>query len=397
MNISSMLKKKAGFLFYLPFFAIFSFVIFINAGDGLNITKNQATNNNLDNNNNNEIIFGQSATLSGHLGVYGDFIKNAINAYFYNVNETGGVNGKKLKLASLDDNGAPELSKRNIKHMLKDQKIDMFFGCTGTRSIMSVFPLIQEKKIAMFFPWGGNESLRNPKIKNIINGLGYLEPQIKKIAEYVVDKKRIKKIAIFHADDNFSTQGAEKLKIYLKQKYDITPVGIDSYNRLTVDILQSADKLLLTDPKAVICIATSMPTAKLIGYFFEKGHYGTEFIGVDSTLFVGSILKNKGAHFCYTSCVPDPVNSTLKIAQDYRNDLQKYFPKDSFNILSFAYYISARILVQAIQKITGPITKESIIKEIEQMKNTDIDGFLISFDKSNRHAFGKDVSIIKTY
>ena len=385
------------FLFYLMFFGIFGFAKFVQAGDNLSMTKTRVTNNQDYNNTNNEIVFGQSATLSGHLGLYGDFIKNAINAYFNRINETGGIRGKKLKLVSMEDNGDPDLTKRNIKHMIQDQKIDMLFGCTGTRSIMSVLPLIQEKKVAMLFPWGGDENLRNPQLENIINGLGYLDPQIEKIAEFVVTKKRIKKIAIFHADDDFSTQAAEKLTKYLKQKYNISPVEIDSYNRLTIDILPSAEKLLLADPKAVFCISTSMPTAKLISYFFEKGHYGTEFIGIDSTLFVSSILKNIGVHFYYASCVPDPVESTLKIAQDYRSDLQKYFPKDAFNILSFAYYISAAILVHAMQKITGEITKESIIKEIEQMQDNDIDGFTVSFDKSNRHAFGKDISIIKTY
>jgi ABC-type branched-subunit amino acid transport system substrate-binding protein len=281
--------------------------------------------------------------------------------------------------------------------MLKDQKIDMFIGCTGTRSIASVLPLIQEGKIAMLFPWGGDETLRNPKLENIINGLGYLDPQITKIAAYLVTKKKVKKIAVFHADDDFSTQAATNLRNILKQKYGVTPVGIAEYNRLTVDITQAADKLLQTDPKAVVCISTSVPTVKLISYFFEKGHYGTEFIGVDSTLFVPSILKNRGVHFYYASCVPDPVNSTVKIAQQYRADLQKYFPEDAFNILSFAYYISADIVVTALKNINGPITKQAIIKEIEKMQNTDIDGLKITFDKTNRHAFGKDVSVIKTY
>ena len=376
MKIRSMLG------FCLLFLAIFSLAKF-NLVKGLNASD--------------EIIFGQSAALSGHLGLYGDFIKNAINAYFNRINEAGGVRGKKLKLVSLEDGGDPERTKRNIKHMLKNQKIDMFLGCTGTRSIASVLPLIKEKKIAMFFPWGGDETLRNPNLENIINGLGYLKPQIEKIAEYVVNKKRVNKIAIFHADDDFSTQAATDLSAYLKQKYGIVPMSTASYNRLTVDILQNADKLLSVDPKMVVCISTSMPTVNLISYFFEKGHYGTEFIGVDSTLFVGSILKNKGAHFYYSSCVPDPVNSTIKIAQEYRDDLQKYFPKDAFNILSFAYYVSAAILVQAMKKITGAITKESIIKEIEQMQKADINGISVTFDKTNRHAFGKDVSIIKTY
>jgi ABC-type branched-subunit amino acid transport system substrate-binding protein len=347
--------------------------------------------------NNSEIVFGQSAALSGHLGIYGDFIRNAINACFNSINETGGINGKKLRLVSLDDTGDPVRTKRNIKHMLKEQQIDMFLGCTGTRSVASVLPLIQEKKIVMLFPWGGDETLRDPKLENIINGLGYLDPQITKIADYLVNKKKVKKIAVFHADDEFSTQAATKLRDILKQKYSVTPVGIAEYNRLTVDIIHAADTLLQADPKAVVCISTGMPTVKLISYFFEKGHYGTEFIGVDSTLFVPSILKNRGAHFYYASCVPDPANSTLKIAQQYRADLQKYFPGDAFNILSFAYYISANILVRALKNINGNITKQAIINELEKMQNTDIDGLTITFDKTNRHAFGKDVSIIKAY
>jgi branched-chain amino acid transport system substrate-binding protein len=388
------MNKRYTFLFYLLSLAIFSLTKFIQAGDSLILGK---ILDQVQDDKKSEIVFGQSAALSGHLGLYGDFIKNAINAYFNRINEAGGVKGKKLKLVSMEDEGDPELTKRNITHMLNDQKIDMFLGCTGTRSIMSVLPLIHEQKIAMLFPWGGNDTLRNPKLENIINGLGYLTPQIEKIAEYVVDKKRVKKIAIFHADDDFSTQAAQTLTEHLKQKYNITPVGKTCYNRLTVDILQHADSLLLSDPKVVICISTSMPTVKLISYFFEKGHYGTEFIGIDSTLFVPSILKNKGAHFCYASCVPDPVNSNLKIAQNYREDIQKYFPKDIFNILSFAYYISAGITVSAIKNIEGEITKEAVVKQIEKMKNFDIDGLAISFDKSNRHAFGKDISIIKTY
>jgi ABC-type branched-subunit amino acid transport system substrate-binding protein len=349
------------------------------------------------NGNDKEILFGQSASLSGHLGLYGNFIKDSINACFYRINESGGINGKTLKLISMEDYGDPELTKRNITHMMEDKKIDMFLGCTGTRSITAVLPLIKNEQIAMFFPWGGDANLRNPNLKNIINGLGYLNPQIEEIAEYVVSKKRINKIAVFHADDNFSTHAANHLIQILKQQYGITPIEVSDYNRLTVNIERKSETLLASDPKVVICIATSMPTAKLISRFFEQGHYGTEFIGIDSTLFVSQILKDKGAHFYYSSCVPNPVSDTIKIAQQYRNDMQKYYPEDSFNILSFAFYISARIIVEAIKKTEFPLNKEKIIHQIEQMQNFDLDGFNISFDKTTRHAFGKEISIIKTY
>ena len=83
------------------------------------------------------------------------------------------------------------------------------------------------------------------------------------------------------------------------------------------------------------------------------------------------------------------------IVKQYQEDLKKYFPKQSFNILSLAYYISAKIIVHALKSIKGKITKEKIISEIEKMKKFDLDGFTVDFDPSNRHAFGQNISIIK--
>lgn len=342
-----------------------------------------------------EIVFGQTGTFSGPLGIYGNLIKNAINAYFSRINENGGVNGLKFRLQSIEDQSNPVLAKKNIKSLLQKDKIDMFLGCTGTRSILSVLPLIKAKKIAMLFPWAGHKSFWDPKLSNIINGLGYLQPQLEKIAKNIVEKRRFTKIAIFHADDDFSVNAANNLEKIL-QNYGIKPVGIVSYNRMTIDMVAGVEKLLAVDPKVVICISTSMPAVKLAELFFKRGHYATEFVGVDSTLFVGDILKDKGVHFCFSSSVPDPKIDKTTIAEQYRQDIDKYYPNDSYNVLSFAYYISAAIIVEAIKNLKGDMTKEAIIKQIERMKNFDIGGFKINFDARTRHAFGKNIFLVNS-
>lgn len=339
-----------------------------------------------------EIVLGQTASFAGHLGLYGNLIKNAINAYFKRVNEAGGIKGLKLRLESMEDHGDPIMARKNIKSMLKNN-INMFIGCAGTRSILNVLPLIKNKEIAMFFPWAGHESLRQRDLSNIINGLGYLKPQLEMIAKNVVKKRKFKKIAIFYADDDFSAEAAHDLEVLLRN-YGVTALSTASYNRMTMDIVSGAKTLLAADPKVVICISTSMPAVKLISQFFKHGHYATEFVGVDSTLFVGDILKDKGACFCFSSSVPDPRASDTKIAEMYRQDIKKYYPGDSYNILSFAYYISAAIVVEAIKKVESSITKEKVLAEIEAMQAFDIGGFTINFDANNRHAFGLNASLV---
>ena len=349
----------------------------------------------------NEIVFGQSLNLDGSFKLYGNIIKNGILACFNQINEDGGINGKVLKLVSMDDKGDPKTAESNIKEMFDQYDIDMFLGNMGTRSLLRVLPLIELGKIAMLFPWGGDEQLRAPGLSYIINGPSLIEPQIDALTEYIVKNLRLKKIALFHSDGGFSIANAQTAKKTLG-KYNITPTIEISYNRFTMNIMNvdkfkdsPADAVFDADPKVVMCLATSMPSAKLIGRFFEYGFYGTLFFGIDSTLFVGDILKAKGAKFYYTSAVPDPKDPKLLIVKEYQEALKKFFPKETFNVLSLSYYISAKIIVQALKKISGKITKEKLLAEIEKMKNFDLEGFTVKFNPQNRHAFGEDISIIK--
>ena len=93
--------------------------------------------------------------------------------------------------------------------------------------------------------------------------------------------------------------------------------------------------------------------------------------------------------------IPNPETCPYKIAQDYLADLEKYFPAQTPNVLSFAYYIHAAIVCTALQRITGPITKESIIQEIEKMRATTIGGFPLNFDPQTRHVYPQKIEIIK--
>lgn len=338
------------------------------------------------------INLGQSACFSGALGVYGNIIKNAITARINRINKQGGIHGHKVALVSLNDNSDPQRTYDNTKK-LRAQNIDMFIGNMGTRSIIKLLPLIQEKKIAMFFPWSGDPLLNDPSLSHIINGQGLLGPQLTTIAQHVTTTLRMDKIALFHADDGFSTAAAETL-IKILSEHHQTPIAVASYNRFTLDIITPAKTLINADPRVVICIATSMPTVKLINHFFAAGHYGTTFCGVDSTLFTPLLTKDRGVDYFYTSAVPHPKNATIPLAQNYKEDMKLYFPNEHINTLSFSYYVSAAIVLQAMQESQNPHYKEEVIKIIEAMDNTSIEGLPITFNHKNRHAFGSDISLI---
>ena len=64
-----------------------------------------------------EILFGQSAFLSGAFRPYAKSIQHGIQARFERENTNGGIAGKRLRLLTLNDNGEPEKALRNKEFM----------------------------------------------------------------------------------------------------------------------------------------------------------------------------------------------------------------------------------------------------------------------------------------
>jgi branched-chain amino acid transport system substrate-binding protein len=340
-----------------------------------------------------EIVFGQSAGFTGHFSYYATTIKHAIMTCFEHINKKGGINGKKLRLISLDDQSDADITKQNIEMLYTKHGVTMFIGVMGTRGVLATLPLIQEKKIGMYFPWASSKELRNSSLTNIINGFGLLEPQLDFIIHHLVKELNITNIAIFNADDTLSKNAAEyaKKKIASLSTEQVTSA---SYNRFTMNISKPCVTLFDIDPRAIISIATSVPTVKLINYFFNKGSFGTMFYGIDSTFLVKDILHTQGSYFHYTSSVPDPLTSDIVIAQEYRANMSFNTADPDYSILSFSYYIAANLICQALEHAHNGISNATIIQYLESLKKTSFKGFPVNFDTTNRYLFGNTVWLI---
>ena len=337
------------------------------------------------------IQLGFSGSLSGHFGTYGMMITRGIQAAFNAHPCTVNKKKQQIQLVCMDDRGDAAITKKNILQM-KQQGITTFFGVMGTRGALAILPELKKNELALLFPWGTHKTLQDPGLTSVVNALGLMPPQIQHLAETIVKEKQLSRIAIFHADDDFSTEAAthcvEALKV-LGQ----TPMAITSYNRYTFDLGNATKTLYKEDPRVIICISASMPAVKIINYLFSKGHYGTLFYGIDSTFLVPKILASKGIRHSFTSAVPDPIDAKIPLAQQYLHDLKKYFPSEPPSVLSFAYYICARLIVKAINEGNAS-DKNTIINGLTSMRNYDLHGFHVDFNKQNRYLFGSKTWLI---
>src|SRR6185436_20017730 len=90
------------------------------------------------------IVIGQSAPLSGANAELGNDIRNGALAYFRKVNDAGGVHGRKIKLASLDDGNAVPRAEENTKKLVEEQAVFALFGYASATLSRLALPFVEK-------------------------------------------------------------------------------------------------------------------------------------------------------------------------------------------------------------------------------------------------------------
>ena len=218
---------------------------------------------------NEDIILGQSCALSGPVAALGNEYMNGANAYFKEVNSQGGVNGRKIKLITLDDYYEPDYAVKNTIDLIQNKNVFAMFGEVGTPTSKAVLPIITQHKVPFLMPFSGAELLRKPHNRYIVNMRSSYEHETKAIIDYLVDKKKHKKIAIFYQNDSYGKAGYEGVQKALSSK-NLTLVAEGRYRRNTLLIEKALKNILKKSPDAIVMVGAYKPCAVFIKETVEE-------------------------------------------------------------------------------------------------------------------------------
>ena len=93
-----------------------------------------------------EITLGQTMPYSGPLSAYGT-IGKAETAYFAMINEQGGINGRKIKLISLDDGYSPPKTVEQTRKLVEQENVLADFNPLGTPTNTAIHKYLNDKKV----------------------------------------------------------------------------------------------------------------------------------------------------------------------------------------------------------------------------------------------------------
>jgi branched-chain amino acid transport system substrate-binding protein len=327
------------------------------------------------------ILIGQSAALSGPAEELGKEMKAGAEAYFDVINKSGGINGRKIKLISVDDGYEPEKAAANTKKLIGEDKVLALFGFVGTPTSNAALPIFTEAKVPFIGAFTGAQSLRDPYNRYIFNVRASYFDETEEIVGHLV-QQGIKDIAVFYQNDAYGKAGLAGVeKAMAKRNLKIAATG--TVERNTVDVSKAVQALAKSKTGAVIMISAYKSCAAFIKAMKFAGglqqFWNVSFVGSKA---LANELGDEGRGVQISQVVPFPWSDVNPIVRDYQ---KRIGGPEKYSFTSLEGFIAAKVLVEGLKRAGKNPTRESLVDGLSSMGKTDLGGFTVNYTSNNHN------------
>ena len=314
-----------------------------------------------------EIILGSILDQSGPLAGFGKQARMGMQLAVDELNETGGIQGRKIKLLVEDDGYDPKKAVLAAQKLVNQDKIFMMMGHIGTAQNMAAMPVQFEKNVINFFPITAAREMYEPfhKLKYSFAAPYYV--QMLGAVPKLVKEKGVKKVCTIYQDDDF---GLEVLK---GGEDGLKTIGMEfaektSFKRGATDFSSQVQKLQSSGCEMIVMGTIIRETIGTIGTARKLG-YNPVFLG-SSAAYTDLIHKigGKAMDGLYaTMTVQNPY--TDEQSQPIRFWANKYKTKfsDDPTVFSVYGYSIITTFANAANKAGKNLSTDSFIKAMDTM------------------------------
>ncbi|MBN9425832.1 MAG: ABC transporter substrate-binding protein [Burkholderiales bacterium] len=160
----------------------------------------------------NELLIGSIQDLSGPIAGFGKQVRSGMLLRVEEVNEQGGVNGRKLRLVVEDSAYDPRRAVLAAQKLVNQDKVFAVVGHIGTAHNMAAMPVQFEKNVINFFPVTAAREMYEPFHRLKYSFAATYYDQIRLATPKLVKEKGAKTICTIYQDDEFGLEvlrGAE--------------------------------------------------------------------------------------------------------------------------------------------------------------------------------------------
>ncbi|MFR6678873.1 MAG: ABC transporter substrate-binding protein [Bifidobacterium longum] len=325
------------------------------------------------------ITIGTVTTNSGTAAAYGEAEVKGFELAVSEINAKGGINGKKVKLESMDDKGDATEASNAFNKLAGDASVLGVLGPTISSTTAAVAPLADQSKLVTIAPAATSDSIETG---NYLFRTCFKDSyQGEVAARFAAENLKVKKVAVLYGTgDPYSSgvgeafaKAAEKLGLEVVDKESSSSADDTEYSAQLQKIQASGAELLYAPYYYSVAGPYIIPQARSVG--FEGYVMGPD--GYDGLKLTGD--KSQYNKTYYTTHYSADDNTNTKV-QDF---IKSYKSKNNAEPNTFAAlgYDTIYMIKQAIEKAGENATREDVRNAVAGMTFDGVTG-KFTMDKS---------------
>jgi ABC-type branched-subunit amino acid transport system substrate-binding protein len=317
-----------------------------------------------------EIKIGQTVPHSGPGSLYG-VLGRVGEAYFQMLNETGGINSRKVKFLTMDDAYSAPKCVEATRRLVEQDEVLALFGSLGTAPQTAVHKYLNSKGVPQLLLNTGASKWNDPKNnKWTMAGLPLYPTEGRILARHVVAVKPNAKVGILYQNDDFGRDFLGPFKkvladaggtasVIMEQTYDLTDPTIDSQ---LINLSKSGADVFYN-------ISTGKATSQSVRKVAELGWKPLQLLSAGST--GRSILSAAGFENAagivairYSKEAGPGRWERDPEAMAFEELRKKYLPNvDPDNTIAYAGYGQAVTMGEILRRCGDDLTRANVLKQ----------------------------------
>ena len=335
------------------------------------------------------IKIGGMAPLTGALAIYGVTTTNGAELAVKEINENGGILGKKIEYIMLDTKG-DSTEAVMAYNKLVDEKVAGIIGEITSKPTLAVAEVAVQDNMPLITPTGTQVDITEagPNVFRVC----FTNPYQGKVLA-ITSKERLgaDTVAVMLNNSSDYSDGITKAFIEESEKLGMKVMGVEGYSDGDKDFRPQLTKLAAMNPDVVL-IPEYYEQAALIATQAREVGVKSIFIGSDGwdgiakTLDKSSYSAIENSYFTNHFSMEDQSEKIQNFLKDYRETY-----KEDPSAFSALGYDAIYMMKSAIEK-AGTTDKQKVVDALKGIEYDGITGYL-TFDDHNNPV--KAVTVLK--
>ena len=313
-------------------------------------------------------IFGP---MTGSAAIFGKAIFG-VEALYRDVNDHGGIYGRKIELFREDSACAPAKGIAAIKKLISQDQVFAINGGLCSNVVIAVKPDIIKAGVPYMVAGAGSSAIAEPLSPTIFQPTTPTAGTARDMVDFAMSKPGTTKIVIISHSDDWGKSNYDPAVEYLKKKYKLDFVLDLTMERGSTDATPQLLRIKNSDAQAVVAMLYPAEMAIFVRDAFKFGItipvIGHSAVSLEDTRDrVGNpaAVQNffVAYHYAYATDAPE--------MKKWANLITKYYPNERIENFSFLGMGGALAMIEALKKAGPDLSREKLIAALNSLRNFD--------------------------